>query len=102
MKIEGYARDREEEIMLAEKESLARRKAEIESMPKELMDRAKLKNENGFELAKEKFEVQFRRFKEATNSTEVQKKLTTLDDLIRETQKMFEYDITSLSKSKVI
>ena len=39
-KVEGYARDTEEESLSMIKESLLRRKAEVEKMPRELKERA--------------------------------------------------------------
>ena len=96
--VEGYALGREEEMRSMEMESLLRRKADIEKLPEELHKRAQKMNQDGLMRAKEKFELEFSRFKTATKSTEVQDKIKDLESLITDTNNMFEDDIERLSK----
>ena len=78
------------------KESLLRRKAEVEKMPRELKERAQSKNQNGFEQSKEKFQLKFGCFKDATKTIDIQNKIEKLENLIWDTQKMFENDMHHL------
>ena len=62
-----------------------------------------MRNEKGFEISREKFEKEFKRFKELSKSSEAQIKIQNLEHLIIDTQKMFEDDIFNLSNiAKII
>ena len=93
-KVEGYARDKEEEETLMIEESLKSKNAEVRNMPEDLHKRAQLKNEKGFEISREKFEQEFKRFKASSKSSEAQTKIQNLEHLITDTQKMFELALT--------
>jgi hypothetical protein len=98
---EKLAQEKAEEFDLIEKaESLKMRKRMKISLIKfkeYLKIKAKLQNENGFDKAKEKFELQFTQFKELDIATLCKNKIAELENLILDTYNMFKCDISNVA-----
>ena len=59
--------------------------------------KAKLENEKGFDKAKENFELEFTRFKEADVASMFKNKIAKLENLVLGTYNMFKCDISNVS-----
>ena len=94
---EKLGKEKAEEKSRQEKEDFLKMKNYLIKFKESLQIKAKLENEKGFDKAKEKFELEFTRFKEADVASVFKNKIAKLENLSLGTYNMFKCDISNVS-----
>ena len=95
-KREKYRRDKEEQKLLKKNANLQAERIGLDQFLSRLKNKAESKNETGMLSAKEDFKLGLQHFRGIEMSTAVKEKMEKLEDLIKQTFKMYTQDVEKL------